>query len=992
MKKHSLITMMTLMSTFLLGLASCGDNGKNTPSAKFSFTIALESGRNGILYKGVEDKIAITTKNTEVGHTYNYTFTVVDDKDEYLTIDDQGKINPIKVTENDERVAIMVRETTMNVSRSLSFIITEESSPADAGYNWASNATVRQEVLGKLEKYSMDNFLTGITLFENGGYVRYSNRVKLKATEYITGYGFGLLTEGRLEGTLDGPNVEKPTYLQSASSSDPLSINAWDATGSQVSDLNSYISSSYWGTRMKGTNSYEWYPVLAKDKVNGQDFLRPIHVEPDNELNMYKTWKIYVKTGASDEEGIAYRTNSSNSAVKAYDKRPVALEDYEFVYQMLLSQESKVSRGSELAGDTSYGIKGGQKYFRRTKGIIDNEQLDKIWKEMQDSDELGIHTGKDAGGSYIILELVNPIDSFTAMYTLSSNLYTPIPKSFLQLIGGGDYTEGARLFGTFPDKKQLMDLTLCLGPYYLEEWQKNIVTCFKLNEDWYEVKDTTNGRYNIPGVRIRIITRATQVDYALYDEFEAHNLDSAGIPKSRMEDKSKGLKTRGDSTFKLNINSCDQDRWNEIFGANGYAGTSKKDNAYLVKPWMSNSNFLKGLYWSIDRKTFADARGVTPSINYFADSYLSDPENAVSYNQSKEHKDAIEEYHFTDSEGNDNYGYSPDLAKRFFAIAVQELANEGKEYDGKKFAIGTKANPFRISFNIEWMYQSDPTDYGDEIVKYIVDNFNDDAVCGGGVQLSITQHAVTQWDQVYNDYLMEGKYDLGFGAISGNSYNPLNFLEVLKSDNSSGFTLNWGADTSKVDPVNPIVYDGKTWSFDALWAAADHGAVVKEGRATDPIEHCYMSNVSDNNLYNGGSFNVGFKFTEVENKESVKLQFSKAQIYLLGQGSIMLTPTNLDTWETDGYFHFELTAAIGKEFNDYIVVGCKLDVKAEKATDPEEKFKLLHPFTYDQYDIYWNVEIYYTLTINDGYPTESVTYAYISKDSEEAAKRSFVRA
>ena len=77
---------------------------------------------------------------------------------------------------------------------------------------------------------------------------------------------------------------------------------------------------------------------------------------------------------------------------------------------------------------------------------------------------------------------------------------------------------------------------------------------------------------------------------------------------------------------------------------------------------------------------------------------------------------------------------------------------------------------------------------------------------------------------------MVGQFDLGFGSVSGNSYNPLNFLEVLKSDNSSGFTLNWGIDTNEINVKNSISYKDKAWSFDALWTAADQGAYVKDGK------------------------------------------------------------------------------------------------------------------------------------------------------------------
>ena len=127
------------------------------------------------------------------------------------------------------------------------------------------------------------------------------------------------------------------------------------------------------------------------------------------------------------------------------------------------------------------------------------------------------------------------------------------------------------------------------------------------------------------------------------------------------------------------------------------------------------------------------------------------------------------------------------------------------------------------------MYETDKKEYGDDIIYYFTKAFNDDAVCGGKVKLRVDQDAVTNWEDVYNLWLMKGKFDLGFGAISGNTYSPLNFMEVLKSNNSSGFTLNWGTDTSVIDEKHPLVFENKNWSFDALWEVSDHGGVVQNG-------------------------------------------------------------------------------------------------------------------------------------------------------------------
>ena len=59
----------------------------------------------------------------------------------------------------------------------------------------------------------------------------------------------------------------------------------------------------------------------------------------------------------------------------------------------------------------------------------------------------------------------------------------------------------------------------------------------------------------------------------------------------------------------------------------------------------------------------------------------------------------------------------------------------------------------------------------------------------------------------------------------------------MKSSNSSGFTLNWGSDTTDVQSGDDaLVYDGKRWSFDSLWGAADSGIILDEnGMEVAPV-------------------------------------------------------------------------------------------------------------------------------------------------------------
>jgi hypothetical protein len=220
---------------------------------------------------------------------------------------------------------------------------------------------------------------------------------------------------------------------------------------------------------------------------------------------------------------------------------------------------------------------------------------------------------------------------------------------------------------------------------------------------------------------------------------------------------------------------------------------------------MSNDNFLKGINYALNRKEFAEILGRTPSDNFFGSSYLSDPENGVSYNSTEAHKNAMASM----LDNTDGYGYSLTLAQQYFKKACEELIANGSYTAGEE-----------VHIEIAWMYASDLDDYHPYIKKYLEDAFN---TCEGGLTLVVDSWAAETWSDVYYEKMMVGQFDLGFGSISGNTLNPLNFFEVLKSDNSSGFTLNWGVDTSIV--TDDIKYDGRSWSFDSLWTAADRGAL-----------------------------------------------------------------------------------------------------------------------------------------------------------------------
>ena len=954
--------------------SSSSKSSSTSQTTPFSFTVSLSSGST-TLNKGEEARIIINETGGEPGAARRYTYRSANT--ELVTVYD-GTVTAIAKTDSPVRITVTERNSGEMAFLAITVI---DATRADGAYNFASlygqeAINTRTEILGDLEKYAMDNHLTGITMFENGGYVKYHSRVTLPTTTYITGYGFGLLSEGSLDGELAAEgNANHKMYLHTATSQDPKKINARNDSGSQVSDLEGYITSSFWGTKLNEKRTgYEWYPVLAKDTVtfDGKTtpFTRPLPVfqnqlvkpgEEPNPTGLYSTWRIYVKTGSA----LKYRYQGNSWGVD-FDGREVSINDYEFAYRFLLTASHNFSRGAESAGDETYGIIGANKYYLETRGDVTDEFARNKWNEMKASGKLGIKTGNDSNGDYIQLTILNPIDRFTAMYTLSSSLASPIPEAFISTIGSGSVKLGAERYGTFVNAENapaghvdnIVDYVISVGPYMLEGWVKDQAIIYKKNNLWNEP-----GRYNIAGVKIRIIDTSSNSN-KIYERFELGELDSTGIPIkyiSKEVGQPRVYKTRGDATFKLNVNSCTQEMWDYLFGPKGKI---KKGMNWDVKPWMSNDNFLNGLFYSIDRNEFATNRGVQPSINYFSDAYLSDPERGVSYNDTDAHKNAVSAYQVYDSDGKSTYGYSYDRAVNYFKAAVDELLDQGKIEKGTD-----TSHPYEIHIHIRWMYNTDIDDYGDSIATYFTRAFNNSKVSNGLVKLVVDQEAVSDWQQVYKTWMMQGQFDLGFGAISGNTYNPLNFLEVLKSDNSSTFTLNWGTDTSKVTPAKPLIYDDKIWSFDSLWAVADHGGIVRDGEIAKTIEKCYLEyDKGVNNFAEGLNFKV---ITQFINSEFAQVELTRIQVFVYNAGGFDLefTPSSSGNVITAS---INMSRDLAQEIQD--------EMRRINHMDDQDKYPTLwntNPFTLANYNQLWAIEISYSLATRTdasaafGIPTES---------------------
>ena len=754
-----------------------------------------------------------------------------------------------------------------------------------------SNASYseRTKILGLLEKYAVENNITGLTLYGNGTFVGYSDRISSPTDwNYISGYGFGVLSEGNITADMEKENNSNwKRYYHTYETDKPATLNYMNDQGSVVGDLASYVQGSYFGTRIdeEDSSKYRWMGDLAQDDLNGfgTGLIQPVD---SNDDNMATEFKFKLKNT------VKYTTLSSNSTFAKYNNTSAVADDYITPYKLYFSQYISFVRAKDTFGTSSEFV-GAQDYYNATKDAKTWADMDAAWDATM-KDTLWV----DSEG-YMHIKYKQAHTLFYAMYECSNFMFAPVPKAFLsdlQSVGSydnvADAAKGAWMNVTDNTHGSLTPVDTCLssGAYAVEQWSDTALVFKRSNRD-----DLGEGMYNIAGIHFAILTSAKTDEEAAYKEFQSGTLDAAGVPSTMLaEERSKSYvhQTSDSTTYKINYNTCDAERWEELFGTNGTITQTSQDSYWDLKPAMANNDFVKALSYSLDRKTIAETYGVTASNNYFGNGYYSNPETGEIYNTTKEHKDAVASLN---PEGTDEYGYSLTLAQEYFTKAAKTLTAAGDYNSGDT-----------VKIEIAWQTQSQVDRYGQTLKSMFENAFNtSDAHNQYGLTLEISNFACAVWSDVYYKKMMVGQFDLAFGSISGNALNPLNFLEVLKSDNSSGFTLNWGPDTNAVDET--MVYDGQAWSFDALWQAADSSCLVYNGAKAE-----YVDSALESSKYNSnGTRTTKIKYAEYTgSKYRAVVKGAQVSVYDQKGKTIEISDDDYTVTVADGYITVETKAGI----------------------------------------------------------------------------------
>jgi ABC-type oligopeptide transport system substrate-binding subunit len=638
----------------------------------------------------------------------------------------------------------------------------------------AASYSEKAEIIGALEKYAQDNYMTGIPLYDSGGLVMYNDRLSIPSDVFIPNFGFGVG-----EGTITSPMTaeQEPvealrSYYHTWTNVNVATLNNMNGQTSTQSDFYGTFSSSYYTTRLNAAkDNYEWVNELAT--------ARPIALNADSD-GLATKWKVPLRVGGS----LVYSTLSTDPAISVFNNRPVALEDYLTPFKLMLNE--RWFRATDL-GSATGGFVGVSQY---TAALAAGQT--------PDFSTVGIKLSTTENA--IEFEFNQAQNSFFALLNLSSSLYSPIPEDFITAIGGAaEYGKPSRA----------VDTVLSLGAYVVEDWEDSKQFVFRKNPSYINAD-----KFNFAGIKYAFIADANTA----FNEFIAGKLDAVGIPAAQVAAYKTDPRTRntlGAAVFKLNLNATTPERWEELFGVNGQIAQTPEADYWDVKPIMSNKNFLDGLYFSIDREELAESQARNPAQGFLSDAYMADPENAIPYRSSVPGLAAYAE------RSPETLGFNREIAKQFFKAAGDELVAEGA------YLRGTSANPTTITLKVHHQAETRMNAEKPFYSAYIEDVFNE---ANPGLRL-VLDHFFTAGD-VFAPYdaMGVGQFDIAMGTISGSTLNPLSFMEILTSDNRTGFTLSWTeVDTARV--TSDLQYDGKAWSFNALFEAGNGTAVVSDGEA-----------------------------------------------------------------------------------------------------------------------------------------------------------------
>ncbi len=728
--------------------------------------------------------------------------TATDVEDGDLTAAIEVTANTVdNLTAGSYSVSYSVEDSAGNVATATRSVTVNPPAPEDyplAQYQEGVNLSFldgveKDKLFAAAESYLLENVIAGVPLYTSASRVMFSSRVQLFSEEYNGVLGFGV---GVSQLTADDSTVEmlpgqmgnagQFTY-RSSFSTNPTTYNPWLADDSVSSDFIDTFTGGFYEFAFDASKTgYEILPSFAASL--------PVALDPEtiNGKDYSTVWQIPLR----DDLTWTFHPDLDTSGFAAgYEK----LDASDWLWTWKLALENQWFRAISGGGDfITKGIKGAAEFVAGTG----------TWEEV------GISI---VNGNTIQIEYVSEQSEFDIVYGFTGASLAALNQELYESLGTTQ-AEREVAYGQGP-------LSVAAnGVYYLDKYTPDQLITVVKNEDYVDAD-----KYYYTGQQFRFISGSEQ----LFEEFLAGRLESASVPAARVTEflNDPRVKTSpAATTWRLQMNLFGTEANRDAFIAK-YPGIGL-DPDFVPEPILAYKAFRQALYYGFDRYTAAIevVKTYLPAHTLFTSTYFLDGSSGLSVRTGEAGAAVVTNF------GGDSNGYFPDAALDLYKEAVAEAIADGFYTAGTASAYTTIELTLTYASSGNTAAQAMVAEIEKQYEALLVDDEN-------FVNVDIIIQDVA-FPGNYYDYMLVANTDLGIGGISGSLLDAPGFLDTYSDDNRSGFTLNWGIDTTTANiPVSYVNLDGETvyetWGYNALVMALVGKTYVRDGVEqdswTDPL-------------------------------------------------------------------------------------------------------------------------------------------------------------
>ncbi len=642
---------------------------------------------------------------------------------------------------------------------------------ANGFYNYKFASTeLRHTFMAAAEDYLLHNSFGGIPLFDSGSYVIYSPRVTLPVSSYIPVMGYaawyGTMTADDSTVIMDDGALGDAGFYtyRTTISTNPGTFNQWLYDTSTDSTLMGYYFDAPYVYHFNDDKTgYELVPSMADSA--------PVPIDghtTDSGKVVSDTWQFSLR----DDLEWFFHPDTNATFLASLTAADYVIDANDFVETYKLALEENWFRAISGGGDfvTSSQAIVGAGDFADGAGAWENVGIKVI-------DDLTVE-----------FTFVDEQSEWNVTYWLGSFVMTPVNLElydYLENDGNENTTYGIS-----------EDTTGYTGPYYVDYYESDVELIFLENTSYHDPSEYFYDSF---------LFYVEDDPDVIWLDFTEGKLDVAAIPTAQYDtykDYPGVMPVPGATIYRMMINGLGTvEAQQELF----------PDSTWTPEPILANQDFKNAMFFAIDREYLATEVMKTrqPSIFLFSSAYLVDPEMGVAYRDTEAGLTVGTDL------APDTFGFNFDAAQAYYELALEALVAAGT------YTAGTAANPtiITLEFNVFAGSESQAA-MGDYIEQAFEAAFQSTEYY---INIDLEWYP-KDFPSIYYDYMMTGDFDLSIGGISGSTLDAASFLDVFCSDNRSGFTLNWGIDTSVAEI--PMYYTddqgvehAEYWSYDGICSA-----------------------------------------------------------------------------------------------------------------------------------------------------------------------------